>query len=64
MSARLSKEYITEIKRRFFNGPTEFPYISYKDLDIETVQLKEKEIKEGLFWKDKEVLISSGYTVL
>ena len=60
----IKKEYITEIKRRFFNGPTEFPYISYKDLDIETVQLKEKEIKEAYFGKIKSSNIIRIYRSL
>lgn len=60
----IKKEYITEIKRRFFNGPTEFPYISYKDLDIETVQLKEKEIKEAYFGKIKSSNIVRIYRSL
>ena len=50
----IKKEYITEIKRRFFDlYIKEFPYISYKDLDKNTIQLKDKEIKEAYLGRIK-----------
>lgn len=60
----IKREYNTEIKRRFFDGFTEFPYISYKDLDMEAVQLKEKEIKEAYFGKIKSSNIVRIYRSL